>query len=267
MKIILTVLICLCVLMGCGEREYTNTRDLKSNTDAPEPVAETKNPHITNPIVEKAIRESLEKSTGELTNADLEKLEWLETGLRGKQLTEVKGLEKLTQLKTLYLESNQLTSVKGLEKLTQLKQLHLLYNQLTKLPKGLEKLTQLEELDLGGNQLNDVSGLEKLDQLTILGLGYNQLTEVPKGLEKFDQLTSLDLGYNQLTEVPKGLEKLTQLENLNLEGNQLTDVKGLVFLTQLKRLYLNDNPALTKAQIAELRKALPKCDIRSNPTK
>ena len=242
MKIILTVLICLCVLMGCGEREYTNTRDLKPNTDAPEPVAETKNPLIANPIVEKAIRESLEKPTGELTNADLEKLEWLETGLRGKQLTEVKGLEKLTQLKTLYLESNQLTSVKGLAKLTQLKQLHLLYNQLTELPKGLEKLTQLEELDLGGNQLNDVSGLEKLDQLTILGLGYNQLTEVPKGLEK-----------------------LTQLENLNLEGNQLTDVKGLVFLTQLKRLYLNDNPALTKAQIDQLQKALPRCDIQSKP--
>jgi len=44
-------------------------------------------------------------------------------------------------------------------------------------------------------------------------------------------------------------------------------VKGLEKLTKLKKLHLNDNPALTKAQIAELRKALPKCDIRSNPTK
>jgi len=32
----------------------------------------------------------------------------------------------------------------------------------------------------------------------------------------------------------------------------------------LKSLNLQDNPALTKAQIAELQKALPKCKIRSN---
>ena len=38
-------------------------------------------------------------------------------------------------------------------------------------------------------------------------------------------------------------------------------------LTQLEMLYLAGNPDLTKAQIAELQKALPKCDILSNPTK
>jgi hypothetical protein len=54
------------------------------------------------------------------------------------------------------------------------------------------------------------------------------------------------IGINaQLTEVPKGLAKLTQLTDLELE----------------------DNPALTKAQIDELQKALPKCKISSNPTK
>ena len=33
-------------------------------------------------------------------------------------------------------------------------------------------------------------------------------------------------------------------------------------LTQLKLLNLSNNPDLTKAQIAELQKALPKCEIR-----
>jgi hypothetical protein len=32
-------------------------------------------------------------------------------------------------------------------------------------------------------------------------------------------------------------------------------------------LWLNDNPDLTKAQIAELQKALPNCKILSNPKK
>ena len=48
---------------------------------------------------------------------------------------------------------------------------------------------------------------------------------------------------------------------------QLTDVKGLEKLTQLKELRLLFNPDLTKAQIDQLQKALPKCEIDSNPTK
>ena len=63
------------------------------------------------------------------------------------------------------------------------------------------------------------------------------------------------------------MKKLTQLKRLSLARNQLTDVKGLENLTQLEDLYLGGNPDLTKAQIAELKKALPKCEIRSNPTK
>jgi len=63
------------------------------------------------------------------------------------------------------------------------------------------------------------------------------------------------------------LERLTQLKELGLIYNKLTDVKGLEKLTQLTRLSLTDNPDLTKAQIAELQKALPNCKIQSNPTK
>ena len=42
------------------------------------------------------------------------------------------------------------------------------------------------------------------------------------------------------------------------------DVKGLEKLTQLEKLTLRDNPDLTKAQINELQKALPKCRIFSD---
>ncbi|MDP6904227.1 MAG: leucine-rich repeat domain-containing protein [Verrucomicrobiota bacterium] len=151
---------------------------------------------ITNPIVEEAIRKQLKKPLSKLTEADLEKLEYLK--LLDNKLTDVKGLENLTQLTYLDIRSNQLTSVKGLEKLT---------------------------------------------KLTYLNLRHNKLTDV------------------------KGLKDLTQLEKLYLEFNQLTDVKGLEKLTKLTTLNLYSNPVLTKAQIAELQKALPKCKIVSNPTK
>ena len=192
-------------------------------------------------LIEAAIRKAAKKPTGELTKADLEKVKYL--NLQNKQLTEVpKGLEKLTKLERLHLEINQLTDVTGLEKLTQLMSLGLSGNKLTDV-KGLEKLTQLRRLNLAGNQLTDVTGLEKLTQLKWLHLAANQLTDV------------------------KGLEKLTKLTGLNLSVNQLTDVKGLEKLARPNLLNLYGNPDLTKAQIEELQKALPKCKIISNPTK
>ena len=57
------------------------------------------------------------------------------------------------------------------------------------------------------------------------------------------------------------------VKKLNLSWNKLTNVKGLEKLTQLEVLDLRPNPDLTKAQIAELQKALPKCRIVSNATK
>ena len=169
--------LCLCVpLMGADKKPLTKEESAK--------------------VIEAAIRTELKKPTGELTQADLEKVTELE--LDRKQLTSVKGLEKLTQLESLHLPHNKLTDVKG-----------------------LENLTQLKELPLDDNQLTDV----------------------------------------------KGLENLTQLEGLWLPRNQLTDVKGLEKLTRLTELDLIDNPDLTKAQIDELKKVLPKCRIMSNPTK
>jgi Leucine-rich repeat (LRR) protein len=127
----------------------------------------------------------------------------------------------------------------------------------------LEKVTKL---NFGGDRLGVVpKGLERLTQLTQLFLNHNNLTNV-KGLEKLIQLEGLLLHKNQLTNV-RGLEKLTQLTDLSLQDNLLTDVKGLEKLTQLMYLNLRDNPDLTKAQIAELQKALPNCKIHSNPKK
>ena len=88
-----------------------------------------------------------------------------------------------------------------------------------------------------------------------LGWPVGELTK-----EDLEQLKGLRLDDDKLTDV-KSLEKLTQLRTVNLSGNQLTSVKGLEKLTQLTYLALYNNPALTKAQIDQLQKALPKCRI------
>ena len=139
-------------LVGCGTTSW---------------VSDPKDPN--NVKIEAAIRDSLGKRTeginwiihqGEITKAHLEKVRVVD--LSRKKLTEIpKGLEKLTQLKMLYLGDNQLTDVSGLENLTQLKVLLLDDNKLTDVT-SLEKLDQLESLHLKDNKLTDVTGLEYL---------------------------------------------------------------------------------------------------------
>jgi len=165
-------------------------------------------------LIEADIRDAIEKPTGELTKADLEKV--TEMFLSDYELTDVTCLGKLAQLSNLDLHNNRLSDLKGIEMLTQLKDLNLRNNQLPDL-KGIEMLTQLKYLDLFNNRLTDV----------------------------------------------KSLQNLTQLTSLNLGNNQLTDVTGLERLKQLEFLSLLRNNAITKAQIAELRKALPECLIIS----
>ena len=60
---------------------------------------------------------------------------------------------------------------------------------------------------------------------------------------------------------------LKDAKHLALTNNKLTEVTGLEKLTKLRELELRHNPDLTKAQIDELQKALPKCKIHSDPTK
>ena len=68
---------------------------------------------IADPIVEKAIREELEKPTGELTKADLEKVTQLHLYLTPiTKITDasLKEVAKLQQLKALVLTGNQITA-------------------------------------------------------------------------------------------------------------------------------------------------------------
>ena len=95
-------------------------------------------------VIEAAIRKAANKPKGELTEEDLEKVTSL--NFNGNHLTELpNGMEKLTQLKHLFLQNNKLTDGEGLEKLDQLTELNLLINpnltkaQIDKLQKALPK--------------------------------------------------------------------------------------------------------------------------------
>ncbi len=269
MKQILLIL----ALVGCGKEtvDYAE-EEPEESPDAPWGAAETNaaawvsDPNDPNNVkIEAAIRRQIGKPTGELAKADSEKVTIL--NLRRNQLTNVKDLEKLAMLEVLFLEYNQLTDVKGLEKLTKLKGVNLSNNpdltkaQIAELQKALPNC---EVISTPPNPL-----LTKEESAKAIEAAIREEINKPTGeLTKadYERVEGLNLRSNKLTSV-KGLEKLTKLTSLVLAGNQLTEMKALENLTQLEILNLANNPDLTKAQIAELKKVLPKCLILSNPKK
>ncbi len=89
-------------------------------------------------------------------------------------ISEIEGLDKLTNLQALWLSENQIKEIKG-----------------------LNKLKSLQALWLSGNQIKEITGLNKLKNLQLLYLGGNQITEI-KGLNKLSSLQELELGGNRI---------------------------------------------------------------------
>ena len=159
-------------------------------------LAADKKPLIADPIVEKAVREELEKPEGELTKADLAKVTVVY--FNGTKITDagLKELPKLQQLERLSLRGTKITDacLKDIAKLQQLERLYLGSPNITDAGlKELAKLQQLEWLHLSRTQITDASlkDLAKLQKLTFLSLLDAKITdagvaELRKALPKCD---------------------------------------------------------------------------------
>ncbi|MBK9017848.1 MAG: leucine-rich repeat domain-containing protein [Saprospiraceae bacterium] len=130
---------------------------------------------------------------------------------RGRQISDISSLEKLTGLQNLMLNYNQISDLSPLEKLTGLQSLELSNNQISDLS-SLQKLTGLQSLELSNNQISDLSSLQKLTGLQSLDLSVNKIKDV-NFLEKLTGLQSLGLSNNQISDL-SSLQKLTGLQSL-----------------------------------------------------
>jgi len=147
-------------------------------------------------------------------------------------INDLSGLEQLTSLTVLSINSNNLTSI-DLTQNPQLQVVSLQVNQLTSV--NLSNSSALRTLDLSTNQLSfvDLSGAPLLE---ILALDRNQFTSI--NLINTPNLTSLSMIDNQLANVD--LSQLPRLLSLNLGGNLLTSI-DLSANTQITLLAVNSN--------------------------
>ncbi len=198
-------------------------------------------------------------------------------GLGITDITEIEGLDSLTNLYGLSLRENEIKELKGLEQLTNLRWLDLTYNPIkvdeqrilyswvggerTRWSKvSGEYITEFVEPTT--DDMKDVQGIikycqdkveGKLQFVTVRGTKYYVVDNTLylsgaeiidfnsiKGLEKLIDLEKLDLSNNEIREI-EGLENLTSLKVLNLDKNRINEIRGLESLTNLRELYLNGN--------------------------
>ena len=130
---ILSGAIVVVLLVGCSNDTPENSKVAEVEPQVtpeptPEPVPPAKEKLIGDPIVEEAIRKSLKKPEGKLTEADLGKVEMIIFSPNTQITNEgLKELAKLQKLDSLYLDFTQITdeSLKEVSRLQQLTHLGL----------------------------------------------------------------------------------------------------------------------------------------------
>jgi internalin A len=132
---------------------------------------------IDDPVVEEAVRKSLKKPEGELTEADLAKVTKLSLAFTKITDAGLKEVAKLQNLTWLYLSNTQITDG-GLVEVAKLQNLERLILGGTKTTdaglKEVAKLQNLERLHLDATKITDaglkeVAKLQNLTRLSLLG--------------------------------------------------------------------------------------------------
>lgn len=185
--------------------------------------------------LELAIRESLNKMTGDITEDEMKSLERLDA--QNRKISDLSGLEYAVNLKRLFLFGNEIEDISPLAGLDNLVELWLYSNQISDIS-ALESLVNLKTLGLSDNKIEDISVLAHLTELNFLNLASNRVADMTP-VTNLSNLSTLFLNYNRLTEIPE-LARMTSLERLEVTNNQISSVSRLE-LPALKRLYLSNN--------------------------
>ena len=188
------------------------------------------------PNLEAAIREEIEKPSGDILVSDL--LTLIELNGQARGIYDLSGLEYCSNLRWLYLDENELSDISPLQYLSELFHVNITHNQLSDIS-PLQNLTKLEYLRLQNNQISDISPLQNLTNLGVLFLHYNQISDISP-LQNLTNVHHLALYNNQFSDISP-LENMTNMEVLTLYYNQISDVSPLQNLINLHFLNLAYN--------------------------
>jgi len=220
--------------------------------------------------LEKAIRDIIQKPTGDILKVDVDKITTLSA--QDKNITDLTGIENLTALTNLFLFENKITDLRPLRGLTSLQQIDLSRNATSENDmihdiSPLKGLTNLTSLCLYGNDFTNISALQGLTKLEYLLLGRDP-SKVTKKITDFSfiygltSLVRLDLSGSDFKNI-ESLKTFSKLQILELLHNNITDISAISNFINLEFINLLDNKVSNLDGLKELTK-LTGLDLRNN---
>lgn len=138
--------------------------------------------------------------------------------LGNKGITDLKGIENFSKLKTLDIKGCRIKSIK-----------YIPYENLTKLA-----ISNVDEI----GDFSSISNFSKLYNLEITDGG---LDKIPEEIYKLNNtLRNLTIKNNKLEDITN-ISNLSNLIDLNISGNKITDITPICNLTNIKTLYISNN--------------------------
>ncbi len=172
--------------------------------------------------IEEDIRGHLDNLKGPISDDALKSLTFLNTA---GPIQSLNGLDRLSNVETLFIRFNASTNTQPFNDLTPLAALFNLKTLTVRdasirdiLPIGA--LIQLEDLSLPNNDISSVEDLANLTRLTFLNLAQNQIVDL-KPLRKLNRLATLNLTDNDVSDLTPLLE-MNGLKNIWVRGNHLS---------------------------------------------
>lgn len=169
--------------------------------------------------VEKAIRNSINKPTGDLLKSDVENI--TDLTLDDRAIKDISGIENLINLKKLYLDRITINNLDALKNLSNLESLRLEYVKLGDMT-ALENMINLKYLYLDGMNIKDISLLKNLTNLEDLTFdGDIELSDISplKGLIKLKDVSFLDCPIKDISP----LKDLINLKFMQIDGIQVSN--------------------------------------------
>ncbi len=204
--------------------------------------------NIPDPELEKFLRAEINKPSGDLTTADLERVQRLVIYTENYPITDLTGIEYCINVHTFRYRDGYLASTDPLANLDQMLNFTLNEVEIGNVSKKFN-MPNLKVFTMNDTNLKDLSFLSKL-LVPDLSLWDNDIDNLDF-LKDNTELTDLRLSYNLVKDISP-LANKTKLEILHLDHNEIVDIDVLSTCTSLRELNLSYNKIKTLAPILSL---------------
>lgn len=195
----------------------------------------------SDPVCDKLIREAvslqLHKEPNDLTDEDFAKITKL--SIKGKELSDIRLLEKFTNLQQLELIAIDYPK--------------------NAIPQWISIMAKFCLFNLKNRFSINLSPLENLHNLKMLTINFTTISN-NECLSNLVNLQWLDLNGTSVSDL-KPFKNLTYLHCLNINSSQIFDLEPIMGFKNLRTLYIQDCPNITERKVEELQKALPNLKI------